>query len=152
MANRRDQGMKDAAKYYEENMKMCGELRLGRAITDEQIEIMGDPKRAPAAKLPRIEDAVKAGGFLCGNADDLIEHIKALEKKYPGLYRVSVSLSVGVRPCQRITSLHRWVRSLRRNGHAKEYDAYQDLSCRSASAAQRVGGHARATCQRRGDR
>ena len=26
------------------------------------------------AKLPRIEDAVKAGGFLCGNADDLIEH------------------------------------------------------------------------------
>src|SRR5262245_20143005 len=35
-------------------------------------------------------------------------------------------------------------RSLRRNGHAKEYDAYQDLSCWSASAAQRVGGHARA--------
>src|SRR5262249_41150906 len=57
-----------------------------------------------------------------------------------------------MRPCQRITRLHRWVRSLRRNGHAKEYDAYQDLSCWSASAAQRVGGHARATCQRRGDR
>ena len=63
---------------------MFGELRLVRAITEEQIEIMRDPKRAPTAKLPRIEDAVKAGGFLCGNADDLIEHIKALEKKYPG--------------------------------------------------------------------
>src|SRR5262249_26896025 len=25
-----------------------------------------DPKRAPTAKLPRIADAVKAGGFLCG--------------------------------------------------------------------------------------
>jgi hypothetical protein len=88
--------MKEAAKYYEENMKMFGELRLVRAITEEQIEIMRDPKRAPTAKLPRIEDAVKAGGFLCGNADDLIEHIKALEKKYPGLDRISVSLSVGV--------------------------------------------------------
>src|SRR5262249_30276927 len=66
------------------------------AITEEQIEIMRDPKRAPTAKLPRIEDAVKAGGFLCGNADDLIEHIKALEKKYPALDRISVSLSVGV--------------------------------------------------------
>ncbi len=51
-------------KYYEENMKMFGELRLVRALTDEQIEIMRDPKRAPTAKLPRIEDAVKAGGFL----------------------------------------------------------------------------------------
>ena len=45
---------------------MFGELRLVRALTDEQIEIMRDPKRAPTAKLPRIEDAVKAGGFLTG--------------------------------------------------------------------------------------
>jgi alkanesulfonate monooxygenase SsuD/methylene tetrahydromethanopterin reductase-like flavin-dependent oxidoreductase (luciferase family) len=96
MADSREQGMKEAAKYYEENMKMFGELRLVRAITEEQIEIMRDPKRAPAAKLPRVEDAVKAGGFLCGNADDLIEHIKALERRYPGLDRISVSLSVGV--------------------------------------------------------
>src|SRR5467141_3841786 len=96
MANSREQGMKEAAKYYEENMKMFGELRLVRAITEEQMEIMRDPKRAPTAKMPRIEDAVKAGGFLCGNADNLIEHIKALEKKYPALDRISVSLSVGV--------------------------------------------------------
>ena len=96
MANSREQGMREAAKYYEENMKMFGELRLVRAITEEQIEIMRDPKRAPTAKLPRIQDAVKAGGFLCGNADNLIEHIKALEKKYPALNRISVSLSVGV--------------------------------------------------------
>jgi len=58
--------------------------------------MMRDPKRASTAKLPRIEDVVKAGGFLCGNANDLIEHIKALEKRYPALDRISVSLSVGV--------------------------------------------------------
>jgi hypothetical protein len=96
MANSREQGMREAAKYYEENMKMFGELRLVRAISEEQIEIMRDPRRAPTAKLPRIEDAVKAGGFLCGNGDDLVEHLKALEKKYPALERISVSLSVGV--------------------------------------------------------
>src|SRR3974390_724684 len=49
MANSREQGMREAAKYYEENMKMFGELRLVRAITEEQIEIMRDPKRAPTA-------------------------------------------------------------------------------------------------------
>src|SRR5262249_18829710 len=96
IADSREQGIREAAKYYEENMKMFGELRLVRALTEEQIEIMRDPKRAPTAKLPRIEDAIKAGGFLCGSPEQVVEHLKALEKRYPGLDRVSVSLSVGV--------------------------------------------------------
>src|SRR6201994_4014801 len=91
-----EQGMKVAAKYYEENMKMFGELRLVRALSDEQIEIMRDPKRAPTAKLPRIEDAIANGGVLCGSPEQVVEHLKSLERRYPGLDRVSVSLSVGV--------------------------------------------------------
>jgi hypothetical protein len=75
---------------------MFGELRLVRALSDEQIEIMRDPKRAPTAKLPRIEDAIANGGVLCGSPEQVIEHLKGLEKRYPGLDRVSVSLSVGV--------------------------------------------------------
>jgi alkanesulfonate monooxygenase SsuD/methylene tetrahydromethanopterin reductase-like flavin-dependent oxidoreductase (luciferase family) len=96
MADSREAGIREAAKYYEENMKMFGELRLVRALTEEQIEIMRDRTRAPAAKLPRIEDAINSGGFLCGSADEIVEHLKKLEKAYPGLDRVSVSLSVGV--------------------------------------------------------
>jgi alkanesulfonate monooxygenase SsuD/methylene tetrahydromethanopterin reductase-like flavin-dependent oxidoreductase (luciferase family) len=96
MAESREKGIAKAAKYYEENMKMFGELRLVRALTEEQIEIMRDPKRAPTAKLPRIEDAINAGGFLCGSPAQMVEHLKALEAKYPALDRISVSLSVGV--------------------------------------------------------
>ena len=96
MADSEAHGIRKAAKYYEENMKMFGELRLVRAMTDEQIEIMRDPKRAPTAKLPRIEDAVKAGGFLTGTPDEIIDPLKTLEENYPALDRVSVSLSVGV--------------------------------------------------------
>ena len=96
IADSREEGIREAAKYYEENMKMFGELRLVRALSEEQIEIMREPKRAPTAKLPRIEDAIKAGGVLCGSPEQIIEHLKALEKRYPGLDRVSVSLSVGV--------------------------------------------------------
>jgi hypothetical protein len=54
-------------------MKMFGELRLVRALSDEQIAAMRDPKLAATTKLPRIEDAVTAGGFLAGTADDIIE-------------------------------------------------------------------------------
>ena len=96
IADSREQGIREAAKYYEENMKMFGELRLVRALSEEQIVIMRDPKIAPTAKLPRIEDAINAGGVLCGTPEQFIEHLKGLEKRYPGLERVSVSLSVGV--------------------------------------------------------
>jgi alkanesulfonate monooxygenase SsuD/methylene tetrahydromethanopterin reductase-like flavin-dependent oxidoreductase (luciferase family) len=96
IADSREQGMREAAKYYEENLKMFGPLRLVRALSDEQIDIMADPKRAPYANLPRIEDAVNSGGFLCGSPEQIVAHLKRLEERYPGLERISVSLSVGV--------------------------------------------------------
>jgi alkanesulfonate monooxygenase SsuD/methylene tetrahydromethanopterin reductase-like flavin-dependent oxidoreductase (luciferase family) len=108
MADSKADGIRRAAKYYEENMKMFGELRLVRAMTDEQIEIMRDPKRAPTAKLPRIEDAVNAGGFLTGSAAEIIDHLKALEEKYPALDRISVSLSVGVPKSEALEQLRRF--------------------------------------------
>src|SRR5204863_13197 len=67
-----------------------------RELFEEQVEIMRDPRRAPSAKLPRIEDAIKAGGVLCGTPEQIVEHLKMVEERYPGLDRVSVSLSVGV--------------------------------------------------------
>jgi alkanesulfonate monooxygenase SsuD/methylene tetrahydromethanopterin reductase-like flavin-dependent oxidoreductase (luciferase family) len=108
MADSKADGIRRAAKYYEENMKMFGELRLVRAMTDEQIEIMRDPKRAPGAKLPRIQDAVNAGGFLTGSAAEIIDHLKTLEAKYPALDRISVSLSVGVPKSEALEQLQRF--------------------------------------------
>ena len=108
MADTREAGMREAAKYYEENMKMFGELRLVRALTEQQITIMRDPARAPGAKLPRIEEAVASGGFLCGSPGEIIEHLKKLERAYPGLDRVSISLSVGVPKAVALEQLERF--------------------------------------------
>ncbi len=108
MADSREQGIREARKYYEENMKMFGPLRLVRALTDQQIEDMGDPRKAPTAGLPRIEDAVQNGGFLCGSPEQIIEHLKKLEERYPGLDRVSVSLSVGVPKAVALEQLERF--------------------------------------------
>ena len=87
--------MREAAKHYEENMKMFGELRLVRALSDEQIAAMRDPALAGTVKLPKIEDAVKAGGFLAGTAEDIIEQLKAVEKRYPGIDRVVCATPLG---------------------------------------------------------
>ena len=95
IADTQEEAIEAAAGYYEENLKMFGPLRLVRALTDEQIDAMADPSRAPTANLPRIEDAVESGGFLAGPPEIIIEQIKKLEKAYPGLERVGVSQPVG---------------------------------------------------------
>ena len=95
IADTQEEAIKNAAGYYEENLKMFGPLRLVRALSEEQIEIMGDPSRAPTADLPHLDDAVKAGGFLAGPPDLIIEQLKGLEQRYDGLERISVGQPVG---------------------------------------------------------
>ena len=88
--------IKKAASFFEENLKIFGPLRLVRSLSDEQVEIMSDPKRAPYADLPRLQNAVDAGAFLCGTPEDIIERLKRLEEQYPGLERVGMGQPVGV--------------------------------------------------------
>jgi hypothetical protein len=51
---------------------------------------------------------VQNGGFLCGSPEQIIEHLKRLEERYPGLERVSVSLSVGVPQAVALEQLERF--------------------------------------------
>ena len=95
IADTQEKAMREVAGMYEENLKMFGPLRLVRALSDEQIEVMSDAKLAPTADLPRVEDAVESGGVLAGPPDLIIEQLKNLEKKYPGLERISVSHPMG---------------------------------------------------------
>src|ERR1700682_3787375 len=76
-------------------MKMFGELRLVRALTDEQIAAMRDPRLAATTKLPSVEDAVKAAASLPAPPADIIEQLKAVEKRYPGVDRVVCATPLG---------------------------------------------------------
>jgi hypothetical protein len=42
-----------------------------------------------------FDDAVKAGGFLAGRPEDIIEALKAVEKRYPGLDCVTCTTPLG---------------------------------------------------------
>jgi alkanesulfonate monooxygenase SsuD/methylene tetrahydromethanopterin reductase-like flavin-dependent oxidoreductase (luciferase family) len=95
IAENQEKAIEQVGKYYEENLKMFGPLRLVRSLSDAQIEIMGDPQLAPFADLPRVEDSVRAGGVLAGTPEMITCQLKELEKKYQGLERISVSHPVG---------------------------------------------------------
>ena len=107
-----EQGIKEAGKYYEENLKMFGPLRLVRALSEEQIEQMSDPKVAPTADLPKIDDAVKAGGFLTGPPELIIDQLKTLEERYPGLERISVGQPVGTPQSVIVEQLERFSKEI----------------------------------------
>ena len=51
IASSREQAIREAAPHYEENAKMFGELRLVRALTDEQIAAMCNPRLVGTVKL-----------------------------------------------------------------------------------------------------
>ena len=102
-----EQAIREAKGYYEENLKMFGPLRLHRGLTDEQIDIMSDPRRAPDGGLPSIEDAVESQAFLAGPPDRIIEQLKAVEAEYPALERIGMSHPMGT-PQRVITEQLEW--------------------------------------------
>ncbi len=112
IANSREQAIREAAPHYEENMKMFGELRLVRALSDEQIAAMRDPALAGTVKLPRIDDAVAAGGFLAGTPADIIEQLKAVEKRYPGIDRVICATPLGTPLAVQLEDLDRFAKEV----------------------------------------
>ena len=102
-----EQGIKEAKAFFEENLKMFGPLRLHRGLTDEQIEIMGDPRRAPDGALPNIEDAVEKQAFLTGPPERIIEQLKGVEAEYPALERIGMRHPMGA-PQSVITEQLEW--------------------------------------------
>ena len=95
IAKTQEQAIKEAKGFYEENIKMFGPLRLHRGLTEQQIIDIGDPKKAPTANLPTIEEAVETGSFLCGPPELIIEKLKQVEARYPGLDRVGMQHPMG---------------------------------------------------------
>ena len=95
IAKTQEQAIKEAKGFYEENLKMFGPLRLHRGLTEQQMVDIGDPTKAPTANLPTIEEAVETGSFLCGPPELIIEKLKQVEVRYPGLDRVGMQHPMG---------------------------------------------------------
>ncbi len=93
MANSREEAMDQGRKIFQENMKMFGPLGFVAGLTKEQIDAMGDRRRAPTAGLPTIEDAVETGQWIIGPPDQVIEEIESIQKRFPGLEELNIGVT-----------------------------------------------------------
>ena len=74
---------------------MFAPLGFVRGLTEQQIRAMSDPAKAALAGLPTIRDAVKAGSWLCGSPEHIVERLMEFQEKFPGLSHVNVGSVVG---------------------------------------------------------
>jgi len=95
IADSEEQAIREATPFFEENLKMFAPLGFVRGLTDEQVAAAADPARARQAGLPTIRDGVKAGAWLCGPPELIVEKLLAVQEKYPGLEQINVGQVVG---------------------------------------------------------
>ena len=95
IAENKEKAIKQARPYFEEAMKFAGPLGV-MPMTDEQNASVVNKGQTPGVALPTLEEAVEAGAWFCGTSEDMVEHLKGIEEKYPGIERVNVAAVMGM--------------------------------------------------------
>jgi alkanesulfonate monooxygenase SsuD/methylene tetrahydromethanopterin reductase-like flavin-dependent oxidoreductase (luciferase family) len=95
IADTEEQAIQEATPFFEENMKMFAPLGFIPGLSEEQIKAVADPRKARHAGLPTLRQAVKAGAWLCGPPELIVEKLMAIQDKYPGLEQINVGQVVG---------------------------------------------------------
>ena len=85
IADTEKEAIEQSRKYLEEDMKMFAPLGFFRSFTEEMLETLGDPSRAPSAGFPTMEDTIASGAWVCGPPEKITERIMEIQDKYPGL-------------------------------------------------------------------
>jgi alkanesulfonate monooxygenase SsuD/methylene tetrahydromethanopterin reductase-like flavin-dependent oxidoreductase (luciferase family) len=108
LARTREQAIREITPLYEEHVKMFAPLGFMPGMTPAQIEAVARRGGWDAAGVPAVEHYTKAGAWFAGTPDQLVEHLKRLEERYPGLQYVNLSTSMGT-PQQVMLEQFQWV-------------------------------------------
>ncbi len=96
IADTEDQAIKEATHFFEENMKMFAPLGFVRGLSDDQMAALAQgSSKARSAQLPTLEEGVKAGSWLCGPSEMVIDKLLDMQTRYPGLEQVNVGSVIG---------------------------------------------------------
>jgi alkanesulfonate monooxygenase SsuD/methylene tetrahydromethanopterin reductase-like flavin-dependent oxidoreductase (luciferase family) len=93
LADTEQQAIDEARVWGEERIKMFGPLGFVPGLTPEQLEALGDPRRARGAGLPTIEDGVRSGSWFCGPPDSVTEKLLQIQDRYPGLEEINIGVT-----------------------------------------------------------
>jgi alkanesulfonate monooxygenase SsuD/methylene tetrahydromethanopterin reductase-like flavin-dependent oxidoreductase (luciferase family) len=93
LADTEQKAMNEARQWVEERIKMFGPLGFVPGLTLEQLDALGDPRRARSAGLPTIEHGVRSGSWFCGPPELVTEKLLEVQDRYPGLEEVNIGVT-----------------------------------------------------------
>jgi alkanesulfonate monooxygenase SsuD/methylene tetrahydromethanopterin reductase-like flavin-dependent oxidoreductase (luciferase family) len=108
LAKTREQAIREITPLYEEHVKMFAPLGFMPGMTPAQIDAAARRGGWDAAGVPTVEHFMRAGAWFAGTPEALIEHLKSLEERYPGLEYINLSTSIGT-PQQVMLEQFQWV-------------------------------------------
>ncbi|HEY2596438.1 MAG TPA: LLM class flavin-dependent oxidoreductase, partial [Chloroflexota bacterium] len=80
IADTEEQAIEEARPYFQEWMKMFAPLGFVPGLSDDQVRALADPRLAPTAQLPTLEEAVQGGAWFVGPPSRVIERIQDLQE------------------------------------------------------------------------
>ena len=93
IADTEQQAIDQARDWVGERIKMFGPLGFVPGLTAEQLDALADPRRAPSAGLPTIEQGVASGSWFVGPPERIIEQIEEVQDRYPGLEEINIGVT-----------------------------------------------------------
>jgi alkanesulfonate monooxygenase SsuD/methylene tetrahydromethanopterin reductase-like flavin-dependent oxidoreductase (luciferase family) len=95
LANTREQAIREMTPYYEEHVKMFAPLGFVPGVTPQQVAAAARRGGWDAGGVPTLDHYMKLGSWFAATSEQLIEHLKKLEARYPGMQHINLSTSMG---------------------------------------------------------
>ncbi len=95
IADSREKAIRELTPYYEEHVKMFAPLGFVPGITPPQVAAAARRGGWDAAGVPTLDHYMKMGSWFAGTSAGLVEHLKKLEARYPGMEHINLSTSLG---------------------------------------------------------
>jgi alkanesulfonate monooxygenase SsuD/methylene tetrahydromethanopterin reductase-like flavin-dependent oxidoreductase (luciferase family) len=95
IADSREKAIRELTPYYEEHVKMFAPLGFVPGITPAQVAASARRGGWKEAGVPSLDHYMKLGSWFAGTPAGLVEHLKKLEARYPGMEHINLSTSIG---------------------------------------------------------
>ena len=94
LAKTREQAIRELRPLYEEHVKMFAPLGFVPGIKPDQVAAVGRRGGWEAAGVPTLEHYMQLGSWFAGTPEQLVERLKQLEERYPGMEHINLSTAL----------------------------------------------------------
>ena len=95
LATTREQAIREMTPFYEEHVKMFAPLGFVPGLSPAQVAAVAGRGGWAAADVPTLEHFMRLGSWFAGTPQQLVEHLQAMEARFPGLEHINLSTSLG---------------------------------------------------------